>query len=246
MKLGNEIILPPQLTCCSHTLNLIATTECKKILDNPSNALLERIYRSVFAKLNAFWNILSRSSVASDICLRECKCKFSVPIITRWNSQYDAVKKFLLHKKQFNTLFEKLKLQKLKLTEVEFLQEFIMIMTPLVFKLNWIPEYCINLCKELFLKEVDNLYCNNATISQTKQSTSSSSSDEDFFVRHQSFKATWKLLSYLENKSKELDILNSYPHIKQYNTSLPSSASVERLFSCGQQILIPRRNRLSR
>lgn len=29
-ELGDEIILPPHITCCSHTLNLIATTDCKK------------------------------------------------------------------------------------------------------------------------------------------------------------------------------------------------------------------------
>ncbi|KYQ50010.1 hypothetical protein ALC60_10886, partial [Trachymyrmex zeteki] len=57
-----------------------------------------------------------------------------------------------------------------------------------------------------------------------------------------------EVLSYLEDKSKELDILNLYPHVKQiffkYDTSLPLSAPVECLFICGQQILIPRRNRL--
>lgn len=51
--------LPPQLTCCSLTLNLIVTADCKKVLDNPSNVTLKKIYLSTFAKLNAFWNILT-------------------------------------------------------------------------------------------------------------------------------------------------------------------------------------------
>ncbi|KYQ56388.1 hypothetical protein ALC60_04661, partial [Trachymyrmex zeteki] len=55
-----------------------------------------------------------------------------------------------------------------------------------------------------------------------------------------------EVLSYLEDKSKELDILNLYPHVKQiffkYDTSLSLSAPVERFFICGQQILIPCRN----
>ncbi|XP_071575085.1 uncharacterized protein [Temnothorax nylanderi] len=126
-ELGNEIILPPHLTCCSHTLNLIVTTDCKKILDQQNNSTLKKIYRSTFAKLNAFWNLLSRSTVASDICSKECECKFPVPVIARWNSQYDAVKKILAYKNKLNVVFEKLKLQKLKPNEIEFLEEFIMV-----------------------------------------------------------------------------------------------------------------------
>ncbi|KYN27645.1 hypothetical protein ALC57_02944 [Trachymyrmex cornetzi] len=130
------------------------------------------------------------------------------------------------------------------------------------FKLNWVPEDNIKICKELFLKEVDNLYCKNAIYSQTKQLTSSSSSisssEEDFFCDinkkteisvTSDVQSNIEVFSYLENKSKKIDILNLYPHVKQiffmYNTSLPSSVPVERLFNCGQQILIPRRNRLS-
>jgi len=61
--------------------------------------------------------------------------------------------------------------------------------------------------------------------------------------------ANVQALSYLDSKEKELNILNSYPIVKhiflKYNITLPSSAHVERLFSCGSQILTPRRNRLS-
>jgi hypothetical protein len=58
-----------------------------------------------------------------------------------------------------------------------------------------------------------------------------------------------ELDSYLSDVSKDIASLNSYPLVKQlfcqYNTPLPSSAPVERLFSIGGQILTPRRNRLS-
>lgn len=284
-ELGNEIILPPQITCCSHTLNLIATTDCKKILDNPGNAALKKVYRSVFAKLNALWNLLSRSTVASDICFKECNCKFPVPIITRWNSQFDAIQKLLTRKTKLSTLFEQLKLQKLRLEEIEFLEEFVMIMSPLAtsldilqgekmcflgmvaptiiilkqklsyfthlsyckplvngiivalekrfkhiydfdcpdsklyiisaislprFKLNWVPESYMEICKELFLKEVDIFHTKNTSLIENK-STSSSSGEEDFF--HDIDKKTGKCcsvqpifgsnieaLSYLESK----------------------------------------------
>lgn len=125
------------------------------------------------------------------------------------------------------------------------------------FKLNWVPECYVDLCKELFLKEAENFYSKNTTLSQDK-STSSSNGDDDFFrdidkkieicgSAQPVISSNIEVLSYLE--SKELDILTLYPHVKQiffkYNTSLPSSAPVERLFSCGQQIHVPRRNRLS-
>lgn len=138
-------------------------------------------------------------------------------------------KKILAYKNKLNTVFEKLKLQKLRNNEIEFLEEFVMIMAPLAtsidilqgeemsilglvaptlivlrnklkncihltycnplatgivlnlekrfkhvfeldhsnsriyvlsaisfprFKLNWIPEAYVELCKDLFLKEV--------------------------------------------------------------------------------------------
>jgi len=67
----NEIILPRKLTYCSHTLNLIAMTDCKKILNNSGNAMLKKIYSAFcFCKIKCF--LEQFSTVASDICLQEC------------------------------------------------------------------------------------------------------------------------------------------------------------------------------
>lgn len=76
----DEMQLPRHLKCAAHSLSLVATTDVKKAEDSPR---LKQIYRSTFTKIQAFWNKLSRSTVASDKCIEICGCKFPVPNKTR-------------------------------------------------------------------------------------------------------------------------------------------------------------------
>lgn len=55
-------------------------------------------------------------------------------------------------------------------------------------------------------------------------------------------------LAYFDNKHKSYVVLKTYPTVKniflKYNTTLSSSASVERFFSQGILVMVPSRNRL--
>ena len=71
-------------------------------------------------------------------------------------------------------------------------------------------------------------------------------SDSDFSEKN---KISIEVCSYLEDPSSSITILHKYPAVKRvfikYNTTLPSSAPVERLFSFASIILSGRRGLLS-
>uniref|UniRef100_A0A3Q4MDV2 HAT C-terminal dimerisation domain-containing protein n=1 Tax=Neolamprologus brichardi TaxID=32507 RepID=A0A3Q4MDV2_NEOBR len=63
------------------------------------------------------------------------------------------------------------------------------------------------------------------------------------------YSAETEVMEYLKSAGSELGVLSQFPRIKaislRYNTATPSSTPVERLFSLGNLVLTPRRNRLS-
>lgn len=337
----DSFCLPNHLKCCAHTLNLIATVDIAKITD--TNYLC--VSKSTFKKLYSFWNLISRSTVASDKVLEMCGCKFPVPVITRWNSLYDASLKILKYKSKIINLFDDLHLTKLKLNEWVFLEEYSKTMEPLAisldklqgenrsflgyvaptilvlrrlliastnlkyckplsliiiksietrfsylfnlsspeskifiissishpkFKLSWVPVRFMNVCKTLFLNECSVVAATSEHFMNSvieNEEIDSDTSDHEFYSNICSTStnnisinntdsetktlnyANLQGISFLSSNKKDLDILNQYPIIKEvflkYNTTIPSSAPVERLFSKAIQVLTPRRNRLN-
>lgn len=99
LEVQTYFYLPHHITCVrNNTLNLVATTDISKISDKTCI----NIHKTIFDKLQAFWNLLSRSTVAWDKVVECCNYKVPIPIYTRWNSKYDANQKTLIHKKKIS------------------------------------------------------------------------------------------------------------------------------------------------
>ena len=130
------------------------------------------------------------------------------------------------------------------------------------FKLRWIsmlkgPTFSDNDAVQSQIKERLQMAVRNVN-SDRRMNTdvgSDSSSEDDFFkTMGGSCSAPdnteeLEVLNYLQDTSKALNSLDRYPTIKKlfrrYNTTLPSSAAVERLFSFAGMVHTPKRSRLS-
>ena len=124
------------------------------------------------------------------------------------------------------------------------------------FKLYWIDDAELKVrCSMLLLKAVQDETASASTTHQTSMPTMDSASnsvhsDTDFFsdLRHNEGQEAQPHLQYLQDPTCELSMLNKHKSVKsiflRYNSTIPSSAPVERLFSTGAIVLCKRRNRL--
>ncbi|XP_067210363.1 uncharacterized protein [Linepithema humile] len=115
------------------------------------------------------------------------------------------------------------------------------------FKLNWLTGKKKKLA-ESYLEDL-------LGIRSTENSPKTGKSDDhkDFFIFEQQRMTEGEseeeeLQRFLKSKSCKVEMLNDYPKIKKlfvkYNTALPSSASVERMFSVDGSVLTPQRGHL--
>ena len=119
---------PHHVRCASHTLSLIATIDGKNALKDVE---YKKIYYSLMDKLSSLWYTAGKPRSAESIrnILGE---PLTIPVITRWNSYYYAMKDLLLFKKEtIDILFKELDTPILTDNEYYFITEYVLVSTPI-------------------------------------------------------------------------------------------------------------------
>ncbi|KAF2894837.1 hypothetical protein ILUMI_11338 [Ignelater luminosus] len=129
---STEIILPPHHRCACHTLHLIATKDAEKAM---INARYEWIFRSTLAKCHKLWAKQNQSTQAADKIKDMLGVYLKTPVVTRWNSLYDAMLQINNHITHFpdgiNTCMDFCALPRFTDAEREFIKEYCQVMCPL-------------------------------------------------------------------------------------------------------------------
>ena len=127
------------------------------------------------------------------------------------------------------------------------------------FKLKWVDDQRKkDQFKQVLIEKIQSHADDDVTETESpvqQPESQASNSEKDHFYDFDSDEDTTALNAiesevndYLSN-AKQYECLNKYPKVKklfiEYNTSIPSSAPVERLFSLGGLVLTPKRNRLT-
>lgn len=110
--------------CAAHTLNLVATTDCKAALNN---AAYKKIVRSTQAKCSAMWNKSSRSVQAHGFIRDTIGIACIIPNDTRWSSTFYAYERLLqMFSKmpQLDAICDKLGLPRFLPEEVQYVGEY--------------------------------------------------------------------------------------------------------------------------
>lgn len=130
-----NILLPNHFRCVTHTINLIATTDIIKTLNN-SHSLRSK-HTAIMNKCSLLWNKCGRPKSA-EVIKETLGHYLSYPGVTRWNSYYDALAQIFKEKDKLNILFEKLDLKPhiLKETDLDYIEEYLKILQPLAYAID--------------------------------------------------------------------------------------------------------------
>jgi hypothetical protein len=83
---GGLYKLPQHLRCAAHTMNLVATTDVRNVLENDS------LHKSAIdQKANDLWKKQRASPGSVEVIVKHMGRRLLTPGQTRWNSKYDAL-----------------------------------------------------------------------------------------------------------------------------------------------------------
>ncbi|KAI2647039.1 Phenylalanine--tRNA ligase beta subunit [Labeo rohita] len=237
---GEQFFLPQHQCCAAHTLNLIATNEIHKAASNHNKA--------------------HRSSLATEVVQEIANMHLTVPSVTRWNSEFRAITKLAgLPEEKLREICDKLDVPRLHPQESAFLKEYtetkLFEKMPHLLYNSHIVTTISEAIEERFGSVLASHEAKMATATLPKFCLNWLSPEKSYDMRRtllQEAIAQEPLHSpatYLEDSDNNLTSLKAFPTVKRlfikYNTTLPSSAPVEHLFSHGGNLLTSSRNRMS-
>ncbi|XP_058862589.1 uncharacterized protein zgc:161969 isoform X2 [Acipenser ruthenus] len=220
----------------------------EEVLHNICDGLnVERLGETELTFLDEYCSVMEPLACALDILQGESKCfiGYLLPTISALQTKLGAVKHKLkcagpmadavlaALQKRFGTCFEDCKLILASITIPQF-------------RMRWMNEQSAEQAYGYLLSET------SLTVSDT-QAPEMDTDDDEFFqfdsCNKPSLGSEDEVFQFFRDGDKTLSCVLKYPVIKQvfitYNTPLPSSAPVERMFSIGGRVLTPSRNQLS-
>ncbi|KAF2893626.1 hypothetical protein ILUMI_12547, partial [Ignelater luminosus] len=244
-----------RMSLACHTLHLIATKDAEKAM---INARYKQIFRSTLAKCHKLWAKQNRSTQAADKMKDMLGAYLKTPVVTRWNSLYDAMLQINNHithlPDSINTCMDFCALPRFTDAEREFIKEYCqkeLVLASCVhprFKLAWLKD-------SKKREQAENWVYEEIPSPNPKMQTSGAADLEynDFFcltfnadehtkTPHEQVKI------FLSEQPKETDSFSCSALRKlfiKHNTALPTSASAERLFSFAGNVLSQKRCQLT-
>ncbi|XP_043269904.1 uncharacterized protein [Venturia canescens] len=116
-------VLPQYFRCASHTLNLIVTTDM--LADIKMSKTLKQSFDEMIARCSSLWNLQKSPKKAEKLCSAIGQ-PLKRPVVTRWNSLYDALKQIQSLKEAILQHSNELDITNpLRDTDFRFMEEYI-------------------------------------------------------------------------------------------------------------------------
>ncbi|XP_043271244.1 zinc finger BED domain-containing protein 4-like [Venturia canescens] len=121
--------LPKQLRCASHTLNLVSAVDILKIIK--SSDYLSAKHFAAMEKCMNLWNAL-RSPKSREIFHEHVGAALPRPVVTRWNSLYDALGRIVVLKEQIVQVSPQLRVTNaLNENDFRYIERYLKILKPI-------------------------------------------------------------------------------------------------------------------